>query len=256
MIYAGRKEDSQNSLIITIGVHAVILLLMFFFMNFPVPDPPPGETYAELTMADFGYSNTGSGDNEGAPTETVTTPAELTPEEAVVDDNSDVSVPVTNTPNTSTQPAQTTPVQTTPVETQTTQTQQTSSQLNDALSGMNSGGDGNDNTGGNTGVENGQIEGKGLMSGDGYSANLAGRGMIGKPSFQGKPTKNGRVVVKIDVNKSGSVINAIVDPVRSNTTEQSLWDLAIKMAKSAKFNNDQKAAIKQRGSITFTFKVN
>ncbi|MEZ7941789.1 MAG: energy transducer TonB, partial [Flavobacteriales bacterium] len=99
-------------------------------------------------------------------------------------------------------------------------------------------------------------DGKGVFGDGGNSYSLAGRGMTGEPKFQGKPKKNGRVVVKIDVNRSGKVINATVDQIKSNTTEQSLWELAMKMAKTATFNNDQAANIQQRGTVTFTFKVN
>jgi protein TonB len=249
MIYAGKKEDSRTSAIITMVVQTVIFLLIFFFMSFDLPDPPPADTYAELSLADFGYSDTGSGDNEGATTQSSAAVAEETPEEAVVDNTSEVAANVAATPSTSTQPA-TTQTQTQP------QTQSTSNALNSALQNMNSGGDGNDDTGGNVGTQSGQINGKGVFGEGGDSYNLAGRGMIGKPTFQGKPTKDGRVVVKIDVNRSGKVISAIVDPFKSNTTEKSLYDLAIKMAKTATFNNDQAAKIQQRGTITFTFKVN
>lgn len=255
MIYAGKKEDSRTSAIITMAVHAVIFLLIFFFMSFDLPDPPPAETYAELSLADFGYSDTGSGDNEGAPTQSSAAVAEETPEEAVVDITSEVAANVAETPSTSTQPATTQTQAQTQSQTQA-QTQSTSNALNSALQNMNSGGDGNDDTGGNVGTQSGQIDGKGVFGDGGNSYNLAGRGMKGEPTFQGKPTKDGRVVVKIDVNRSGKVINASVDPINSNTTEQSLYDLAIKMAKTATFNNDPASKIQQRGTITFTFKVN
>jgi protein TonB len=255
MIYAGKKEDSRTSAIITMVVHAVIFLLIFFFMSFDLPDPPPAETYAELSLADFGYSDTGSGDNEGAPTQSSAAVAEETPEEAVVDNTSEVAANVAETPSTSTQPATTQTQAQTQSQTQA-QTQSTSVGLNSALQNMNSGGDGNDDTGGNVGTQSGQIDGKGVFGDGGNSYSLAGRVMRGDPEFQGTPKKNGRVVVKIDVNRSGKVINATVDQIKSNTTEQSLWELAMKMAKTATFNDDQAAKIQQRGTITFTFKVN
>lgn len=255
MIYAGKKEDSRTSAIITMVVHAVIFLLIFFFMSFDLPDPPPAETYAELSLADFGYSDTGSGDNEGAPTQSSAAVAEETPEEAVVDNTSEVAANVAETPSTSTQPATTQTQAQTQSQTQA-QTQSTSNALNSALQNMNSGGDGNDDTGGNVGTQSGQIDGKGVFGDGGNSYSLAGRVMRGDPEFQGTPKKNGRVVVKIDVNRSGKVINATVDQIKSNTTEQSLWELAMKMAKTATFNDDQAAKIQQRGTITFTFKVN
>lgn len=258
MIYAGKKEDSRTSAAIALVVHVIIFLLIFFFMSFDLPDPPPAETYAELSLADFGYSDTGSGDNEGAPTQTSTAVAEETPEEAIVDDNSDVSNNVTETPSTSTQASATTANVKTAEQLQQEKEAKEAKEKADRIAQMmgNTGGDGNDNTGGNVGTQSGQIDGKGVFGEGGNSYNLDGRTMRGEPKFQGKPTKNGRVVVKIDVNRSGKVINAKVDQIRSNTTEQSLWDLAIKMAKTATFNDDKAAKIQQRGTITFTFKVN
>lgn len=255
MIYAGKKEDSRTSAAIALVVHVIIFLLIFFFMSFDLPDPPPAETYAELSLADFGYSDTGSGDNEGAPTQTSTAVAEETPEEAILDDNSDVSNNVTETPSTSTQVSATTANEKTAEQ---LQQEKEAKEKADRIAQMmgNTGGDGNDNTGGNVGTQSGQIDGKGVFGEGGNSYNLAGRRMIRKPKFQGKPTKDGRVVVKIDVNRSGKVINATVDQIKSNTTEQSLYNLAIKMAKTATFNDDQAAKIQQRGTITFTFKVN
>ncbi len=176
MIYAGKKEDSRTSAIITMVVHTVIFLLIFFFMSFDLPDPPPAETYAELSLADFGYSDTGSGDNEGAPTQSSAAVAEETPEEAVVDNTSEVAANVAETPSTSTQPATTQTQAQTQSQTQA-QTQSTSNALNSALQNMNSGGDGNDDTGGNVGTQSGQINGKGVFGEGGDSYNLAGRGM-------------------------------------------------------------------------------
>ncbi len=254
MIYAGKKEDSRRSAILALVLHAVILLLIFLFLSFDLPDPPPAETEVELSLADFGYSNTGSGNTEGAPTKSTTSEAVETPEEAVVDQTSEVSNNVTEEPSTSTQPAQTTQTESQPQESKPVE-QKPSDALSDALSAMNSGGDGNDNQTGNVGVQSGQIDGKGVF-GDGTGTyNLSGRGMTGEPKFQGKPKKNGRVVIKIDVNRRGKVINATVDQIKSNTTERDLWDLAVKMAKSATFNNDQNSKIQQRGSITFVFTV-
>lgn len=257
MIYAGKKEDSRTSAIITMVVHAVIFLLIFFFMSFDLPDPPPAETYAELSLADFGYSDTGSENNEGAPTQSSVAVAEETPEEAVIDNTSEVAANVAETPSTSTQPTTTQTQAQTQSQTQV-QTQSTSNALNSLLQNINSGGDGSSDTGGNVGVAAGKIEGKGLMNGDGYSASLDGRGMNGKPKFYGEPKKSGRVVVKIDVDRNGKVIYAKVDLDNPRTTasEKSLYDLAIKMAKTATFNSDQAAKIQQRGTITFTFKVN
>ncbi len=255
MIFAGsRKKDTWVSILIALFLNIAVLFLCFFFLRWKIQDPPPEDMTVELTMADFGYSNNGANSTDGSTAQTPQpTAAEAPPEEAIVDNTSETSAPVQETPSTTTQPTQT------QSQNQTQQTQepdqQVSSQLNNMLNNMNGGGDGGGADSGDQGTQNGKIDGKGVF-GDGSGWSLAGRNMTGKPKFNGTPKKEGVVQVKITVGKDGRVRDAEVVISESNTSDQSLFNLALNAARSARFNKDDDASINQRGTITFVFKVN
>jgi len=255
MIYAGKKEDSRLSAILAVVFHVIIFLLIFFCLRFELPDPPPSETFAELSMADFGYTDTGSGNTEGAPTQSTPVVAEQTPEEAVVDESSDVSSNVQDTPSPNTTPTESVAekAERQRKEQEAREAKEKADRIAQMMAG--GGGDGNDDTGGDKGITSGKIDGKGVFGNGLGSYNLSGREMTGEPNFQGKPQKNGRVVIKIVVNRNGKVTRATIDKNNSNTTEQSLWDLAVRNAKNYTFNPDPSSDIEQRGTLTFTFKV-
>lgn len=253
MIFAGsNKTDTRVALSLSIFINAMVLLLAFLFLRWTVQDPPPADQTVELNMADFGFANSGANQNDGA-TQTQNVAEESPTEEAVVDDNSQITQNVQDTPSQSTQQTQTQ----TQNQTQQTQqqTQQTSSALNNLLNNMNNGGDGEDGENNDEGNPNGNIDGKGVF-GDGSGWSLSGRNLVGEPRFNGSPTKNGVVQVRITVGKDGKVRTAkVVHSAPTNTSEQSLFNLAIQAAKTATFNNDSGAAINQSGTITFVFKV-
>ncbi|MFK7756373.1 MAG: hypothetical protein AB8B53_05510 [Flavobacteriales bacterium] len=254
MIYAGKKEDSRLSAILALVLHAIIFLLIFFCLRFELPDPRPSETYAELAMADFGYTDTGSGNNEGAPTQTTQAVAEQTPEEAVVDESSDVATNVQDTPSPSTTPTETA-AERAERKRKEKEAREAKEKADRIAQMMNGGGDGNDNTGGNVGVQSGKIDGKGVFGNGTGSYSLSGRGMVGEPKFQGKPRIDGTVSVFVYVNKSGKVTKTTINVPGTNTTDTELRELAMKMARTATFNSDSDAKTTQRGTITFQFKV-
>ena len=262
MIFAGsRKKDTWISILISLFLNIAVLFLCFFFLRWKIQDPPPEDMTVELTMADFGYSNTGANSTDGSTAQTTQpTAAEAQPEEAIVDNTSETSAPVQETPSNTTQPTQTQTTTQSQSQNQTQQTQepeqQVSNQLNNILNNMNGGGDGGGSDSGDVGTQNGKIDGKGVF-GDGSGWSLAGRNMTGKPKFNGTPKKAGTVQVRITVGKDGRVRTAkVVTSAPTNTSDQSLFDLALGAAKSAKFNKDDAASINQSGTITFVFKVN
>jgi hypothetical protein len=63
---------------------------------------------------------------------------------------------------------------------------------------------------------------------------------------------NGQVVVNITVNKFGEVEDAAIDKVKSDNDE-CLFDAAYTAALRSKFNTDNNAPSKQKGSITYLF---
>ena len=111
----------------------------------------------------------------------------------------------------------------------------------------------------NGGLGNPAGKGSGSGSGKGFSKgfswNLAGRDLksVEKPEYKGNQI--GKIVVNIYVNNAGNVIAA--DIAQGTTiSEKSLRDECIKKAMKIKFNADPKAAPKQKGAITYEFKIN
>lgn len=95
-------------------------------------------------------------------------------------------------------------------------------------------------------------------TGNGISYSLDGRNVVGalkKPDYPGQ--ESGKVVVQITVNKDGRVISAVPGVRGSTTMDTKLHDAAKKAALTARFNKvtDQNAAITQKGTITYVFKM-
>jgi len=114
------------------------------------------------------------------------------------------------------------------------------------------------NQGNKTGNENSQNRSMDSSSGTGVSYSLAGRSVIGalkEPSYPGQ--NSGKVVVQITVNKEGRVVSAVPGVRGSTTMDSKLLDAAKKAAMTARFNklNDPNAAISQKGTITYVFKI-
>ena len=88
------------------------------------------------------------------------------------------------------------------------------------------------------------------------SARLAGRNVVGsllKPSYGVQ--KEGRVVVKITVDRDGNVTDAIPGVEGTSVTDRSLWSAAKEAALQAHFNANPKAPISQEGTITYIFRL-
>ena len=89
------------------------------------------------------------------------------------------------------------------------------------------------------------------------NAKLAGRKIVGtlpKPGYG--VAKAGTVVVKILVDKNGTVTNAIAGAEGTTVTDKTLWQEARKAALEAQFNVSEDAPTRQEGTITYIFKLN
>ncbi len=80
---------------------------------------------------------------------------------------------------------------------------------------------------------------------------LKGRNSIDLPNPVYTCNGSGKVVVKIEVNKNGYVIDTKVDKKRSTTRNECLFDNAMDYARQALFSRSDQE--KQEGSITYYF---
>lgn len=252
------KRDKRFGYIISGSVHLALVVLFYLLTAYAISDPPPGDMYVELSMADYGMTERASGDNESeVPSPNV---------EEVLEENVNQSNPVES--------ADVKPIQTqenssvsAPSGNKGSKTEKTEDKpkidnaLNNILNKINNSGgggsEGDDEDGvGNKGNKDGSIEGKGVFGGpDGNGWDLDGRGMLGEPKLSEKPTEEGRIVLDIFVDKNGNVINTTRNYSASNSGSDYLFKLAEKAAKTAKFTVNPNAPASQKGKMTFNFKL-
>lgn len=256
---------------ITVILHLLIILLLFL-VGMKYLDPPIEQGIA----INFGTSDVGSGKIqptekiESAPQQTspppVSQPVSDIKEEVVSQDIEDAPVIKKEKPKKETKEA---PVTEKPKEEVKKADPKPDKSTTDALSsilngpksdGKAKGGEGDDNKPGDKGSPDGDPNassyygtGKGL-DGDG-NYQLGGRKALNKEIFIQNCNESGIVVVNIEVDRSGRVINANAGVRGSTNTANCLLEPARKAALATKFNPDDKAPAKQVGKIIYRFSL-
>ena len=89
------------------------------------------------------------------------------------------------------------------------------------------------------------------------TAKLEGRSVMGSLPLPIKDNiqKSGVVVVRIYVNRDGTVTSAVAGEQGTTVTDKTLWDNAVAAAQRAKFNVSRNAPESQRGTITYVFNL-
>ena len=276
----------RKSLVITIILHLVLLLLLLL-VGMGIKEP---ETEAGIAV-NFGNSAVGSGDIqptepiESAPApENIPEEAEEAPEEEATEAESASNDDVVTQENSEApvvekkkekkpsevkkEAKKTTPKpvkKEAPKPVEKKPDASTKNALDSFLngpksSGKKTGGEGNDNQSGDKGDPDGDPNakayygnGKGL-DGDG-NYRLGGRKALNKEKKIPECNETGTVVVKIVVNQSGKVIQALPGIKGTTNTAPCLMAPAKKAALATKFNSDSGAPSKQTGSIVYTFKL-
>ena len=126
-------------------------------------------------------------------------------------------------------------------------------------SGTDSGSEGNDNRAGDKGQLNGDpyapsYFGDPGAGGGGTGYGLRGRGRPSKSKVLPDCNEEGRVVVKIHVNRQGRVVDAFPGE-RGTTGVSCLFEAAKKTALTYKWPADSKAPVKQVGFVVINFSV-
>ena len=258
---------------------AAALLSLLFIFGLTYLDPPPEGGIA----VNFGYQDTGSGDNNT--TERVrSNPAPPPPveeqqqqpqsqpdEQAVTQDTEEAPVVAEEKPTPKPQKPVEQKPQTKPTESKPAKPveqkpdQQTQDLLNSAISGPASdgttdNGDGDGTKPGNQGNPDGSLyantyygkPGAG-QSGTGYG--LSGRSAKGHQKFLQDCNEEGRVIVEITVNRAGQVTRANPGKKGTTNTAQCLLDAAKRTAESYRFNAASDAPASQIGFVEVIFKL-
>ncbi len=282
-MYKLDTKHKRKSLILTTVLHAMLLLIMFY-VGLSYLDPAPESGIA----VNFGTSVTGSGDVQ--PTEPVkTTPKQNVPEpevqeeveetpeiteEVITQETEDAPVieekpeekPKKKAEKKEKKPKEQKEVKKKPIKKPDPKPDKSTLDILDSFSngpesdGTASGGEGDDATGGDKGNPNGDPNaksyygnGKGL-DGDG-NYRLGGRKALNKEKFVQNCNESGIVVVRIEVNQNGKVIKATPGVKGTTNNASCLLAPAKKAALATRFNSDNKAPIKQVGTIIYQFKL-
>ena len=260
---------SKRGIVGTTVFHGIILVIVIFF-GFIVPDPPPDE---EGILINFGTDDSGFGDIEPMYSETVeqappppqeaSTPVEST-EEILSQDFEDAPVVEAQ------EEVRQEEVKDTPAEEVVAEAEETPPPPKEEPPKVNeralyTGRANTDKTSGSEGIAEGEgnqgspggspdsdnyLDG---LGGRGINFSLAGRNPVSLPEPDYNVQEDGKVVVKIRVNREGVVTWAEAGVQGSNTLNKELLEAAKKAALKARFNRSTDAASTQQGTITYHF---
>lgn len=264
------KKNKRKGLITSLTIHA-LLLLIFAFMGMSYVYPPPEAGM----MINFGTSETGLGEVESEPMESVeveevieevtpTESVEETPQETEIEEEvvtqemlEAIALKKAEEKKQREEAERLAEIERQKVEEQRIKEEKAAklnSLFNQAKKGQGTG-EGENTPGGNQGSLDGTPDAPhGLGgSGNGMSFNLGGRSMVKAPRIDDNSQKEGKVVVDIIVDRYGKVVKATAGGRGSTTTDRHLEKLATEAAYNTKFNAKPDGAIQQKGSMTFVF---
>lgn len=262
MAFLTTKEEKE-SFALSSGIMILIVLICFFF-GLTSLDPPPENGIA----INFGTSDTGKGDIQ--PLEPVAAQQQQSQPESAPDDailTQDDDSPVTVTPNKD-KPKETKPKENKPKETPKKPSEQSNNALNNILnsnanSGSNPASHGDDEGGGDKGDPKGSLyansfygsgTGNGTGAGNGTGWGLKGRKLSGNNKKVQDCNEEGKVVVKIWVNREGNVFRAERSQGTTNTNP-CLVNPALETARTFKWQPDPNAPETQIGFVVVNFQL-
>jgi len=281
-------EHEKKSFAIT-TVFFILLFLLLLLMKLsidPIPDEIEGGGGGGEIAINFGNSEVGSGKNyqskdvsnpisKSVPIKTVSQVEKVltqeTTEAPVISQTKNTEKIITPKPVVKEVPKP---------------SKSTTDALSSLLNGSNTSGDGNDKTGGNkgklsgdpnakgysgdggsgTGTGGGNGSGTGLGNGSGYgngsgsgtgtgNYQLGNRKALNKPEPRYLCNEQGTVVVQIDVDRNGKVINATPGIKGTTNTAKCLLDQAKIAAMNTRWQSDATAPSTQIGKIIYNFKL-
>ena len=268
-------QHKRKSMTITVMIH-MILILLLFYVGLSYLDPPIENGIA----VNFGTMDTGSGKIQPpkkvstAPKQKASTPATKEPSEAKEDliTQETPDAPVIKKEENKEEVREVEEMVEKEIQGQKskkkpdpkpdkTTTDALSSLINGPKSeGENQLGEGSDETGGDKGDAEGDLSAKSYygtgksLDGDGNYL-LGGREALNKKKFLQDCNEAGIVVVSIEVDRIGNVIDATPGVRGTTNNSKCLLDPAKRAALATKFNEDDKAPFKQIGKIIYRFSL-
>ncbi len=267
-----KTTHERKSTVITTSILVVLVLLVF---NFGLTYLDPPEEYG--LAINFGDANVGQGEPivqtkkvtpevTKLPEEEVVEeiipekPKESVTEEILTEENSE-EVPVVEKKQAETNPEEVQPKETPKPKPKPKPSKEAADALQNLLQGTTSDGkpkgEGDDTVAGTKGATKGDATSKKFYgkagSGEDGNYNLDGRTALTKPIQKPDCQEEGRVVVRIEVDRNGRVINAIPGVKGSTNTAACLLKPAKEAALRTTWNADPNAEEKQIGTIIYDF---
>ncbi len=238
-----KDKNRRTGILVTIGAHLLLILLLSFLVLEP-PFPPPPQLGVEVNL---GNSNQGMTDIQ--PDNPMEQSSKTNPSsnkiENIATQDSEESVKLKKTDKKTEEQK---PVDEEPVINQDFTFKKTNKK--------DGGNEGITGKPGDQGMENGSANANNYV-GDGGSGgvsySLSGRNVKSLTRPEKVPNMEGRVVIKIWVNKMGKVTNAAQEVPKSTTTNSVLVQKAINSAYSSIFDTNPNAPEVQTGYITYIF---
>lgn len=256
---SGNKKYNSKAIIGTAMFHGIVLLIFLFFgLTTPLPLPEEEGVVVNLGTTDQGMGSQQPVRSTPAAPQPQTSQA-TEPSEDIATQSSEESISLPDTPS---EEPETNAQEDTPEPEPQAPEPEPEPQVNpNALfpgsddQSSTSQNQGNTTYPGNQGSEEGTEGGSdtGGAEGGGIQFSLAGRSANFLPKPEYTSQAQGRVVVKIFVNRNGEVTRAIAGERGTTTTDQTLHRLAEEAAKRARFNVKTDAAFEQSGTITYNF---
>lgn len=260
---AEEQKNKRKGLIVTILYH-IVLVLIFIFAGLTYQDPPPEDGIA----INFGYEDDGSGNTtQSAPQQPQPQQEEVEKETAEQIDDDVATQEVEDAPNVTNEQTET-ETEKPKEEPKEEPKPQPDSRLQNALDKTKNQqgqgeGEGETTGGGDQGDPDGDRnspnrDGNGGIGNSG-DYRLGGRKALERPKPKYDCPEQGRVVVKVYVNRGGKVVNAIPgekipNGPTSTTSSSCLYDRARKAAMQTTWQGDANAPDMQIGYIIYNFR--
>ena len=256
----------DNRAFILTSVVYTIMLFLFLFLGFTTPLPLPAE---QGILINFGEDETGSGIREPRPSEEVNEqPAEATPvstpTEEVVEEQ--LTQDFEEAPAVASKPEKTQQKQEEIKKKEEEVVEEKKPRVNTSAlyrgkkeNTEYTGSEGEAGGTGNQGNPAGDVDATshslGAGAGDGISFSLAGRSPVALPVPEFNTQKEGKVVVRVRVDRTGKITSAEPGVKGSTTLDKELLAAAKRAALASRFNNKSNAPMVQEGTITYVFRL-
>ena len=237
-IYALKEEDQRRALYATL-VFIMLMILFFLLASMEVPDPPLEEKIVEIEM-EF----TAGSEGGGAPDEPVEDIPEPQPESAIERDTQEEETVVVPT---SKGKSKTTKVET-PPKPKTDPKPKVNSDFEFKPGKTTKPGKDGSKFGDKSGVKdgkNGPSEGPGTVN--------KSRKILSKGKITGQSQEEGKIALDLYVNEFGKVVRTKYNASLSTNGSNYLQELAVKNAKTRKYEAIPGSPVQFVGTVTFSF---